>query len=102
MLVWSTVSNMGLAIDLYLIVFYNIHILGKIVMVLGLFKTLGKTVMILGLFKTYQRKEKLADVIKELTNRIKDLGELRDVWLVEISAATLPFPFSVPILPGSR
>lgn len=93
---------MRLAIDLYLIVFYNIHILGKIVMVLGLFNNLGKTVMILGLFTICQKKEKLADVIKELTNRIKDIGEFRDVWLVEISAATLPFPSSIPLLPGSR
>lgn len=47
-------SNMGLAIDLYLIVFYNIHVLGKIV-------------VILSLFKTCQKKEKLVEVIEDLT-----------------------------------
>ena len=68
-------SNMGLAIDLYLIVFCNIHVLGKIV-------------VILSLFKTCQKKEKLVEVIEDLTDRIKDLGEFRDVWLMEILAVT--------------
>lgn len=68
-------SNMGLTIDLYLIVFCNIHVLGKIV-------------VILSLFKTCQKKEKLVEVIEDLTDGIKDLGEFRDVWLKEISAVT--------------
>ena len=59
-------SNTGLAIDLYLIIFYNIHILAKMVITLDLFKTCIKT-------------EKLAEVIEDLTNRIKDLREFRDV-----------------------
>lgn len=68
-------SNMGLTIDLYLIVFCNIHVLGKIV-------------VILSLFKTCQKKEKLVEVIEDLTDGIKDFGEFRDVWLKEISAVT--------------
>lgn len=58
--------NMGLAIDLYLIILYNIHILRKMVMMLDLFKTCIKT-------------EKLDEVIEDLTNRIKDLKKFRDV-----------------------
>ena len=53
---------------------------------------------ILGLFKTCQKKEKLVEVIADLTNRIKDPGEIRDVWLMEISTAT----FFFLILPGGR
>ena len=44
--------------------------------------------MILSLFKTCQKKEKLVEVIEDLTDRIKDLGEFRDVWLMEILAVT--------------
>lgn len=57
---------MGEEINLYLIIFCNVHILGKIVMSLGL-------------FKTYQNKEKLSEIINGFTSRINDLGKIRDV-----------------------
>lgn len=79
-------SNLRLAIDLCLIIFCNILVLGKIVMMLGF-------------FKICQKKEKLVEGIKDLINRIKDLGEFRDVCLIEISASIFSLFL---ILPGSR
>ena len=37
---------------------------------------------ILGLFKTCQKKEKLVKVIEDLTDRIKDPREIRDVCFI--------------------
>lgn len=82
-------NNTGLAIDLDLIAFYNIHVLGKIVMMLDL-------------FKACQKKEKFTEVIEDLTNRIKDLGEFRDVWLMKISVAYLSSPSSIPDFPWKQ
>lgn len=47
--------------DLYLIVFYNIQVLGKMIMMLGLLKTYHKN------------EKKSTEVIEDLTNKIKIL-----------------------------
>lgn len=77
------VCSMELAINLCFIVFYSIHVLGKIVMMLEL-------------FRDCQKKEKLAAVIEDLTDEIKGQTNKR-CWAIRDFSSSLAFSLWHPL-----